>query len=147
MRHVVLVHPEIPWNTGNAGRSCLAFDARLHLVEPLGFSLEEKKVRRAGVDYWAHVDPIVHRDWESFALRLPELGTPVLLTAEAERTFEPGMGNVFIFGCESVGLPKEIRDAYRGHTARIPMRDDRVRSLNLSTAVGIVLYAAAGSDV
>ena len=66
MDTVVLVEPEIAWNTGNAGRSCLAFGAQLHLVGPLGFSLDEKRVRRAGLDYWTHVDPVVHNDWEHF---------------------------------------------------------------------------------
>jgi tRNA (cytidine/uridine-2'-O-)-methyltransferase len=74
--HVVLVHPEIHWNTGNAGRTCLATGATLHLIEPLGFSLEERQVKRAGLDYWEHVDLRVWRDWAAFEAELPSLGEP-----------------------------------------------------------------------
>src|SRR5258708_26070680 len=81
--HVVLVAPEIAWNTGNAGRTCLAAGARLHLVEPLGFSLADARVRRAGLDYWPRVDPRVWPDWESFAAALPGLGEPFLFSSEA----------------------------------------------------------------
>ena len=80
--HVALIWPEIPWNTGNTARSCLAFGAQLHLVEPLGFSLDAAAVRRAGLDYWEHVRPVVHRDLDAFLAALPALGEPWLLTAE-----------------------------------------------------------------
>lgn len=146
MDHVVLVEPEIAWNTGNAGRSCLAFGARLHLVGPLGFSLDEKRVRRAGLDYWRHVEPEVHRDWASFEAILPSLGEPLLLTAEAARAL-PDVDlrppTVFIFGKESTGLDASLRARYPERCARIPQADARVRSLNVSTCVGIVLYDAA----
>ncbi len=145
MLHVVLVEPEIPWNTGNAGRTCLAAGARLHLVKPLGFSLEERQVRRAGVDYWEHVDPIVHESFEAFERALPALGTPLLFTGEAERTlFEADFGadTVFVFGRESVGFSKDVRARHRDHLVRIPQFDDRVRSINVSTCVGIALYEA-----
>ncbi len=143
MAHVVLVHPEIAWNTGNAGRSCLAAGARLHLVKPLGFSLDEKRVRRAGVGYWERVDPTIHEDWDAFEQTLPELGEPVLLTSEAPRTlYEIELPNdpVFIFGKESEGLPREVRDRYADARVSLPMIDPEIRSLNLSTTVGIVLY-------
>ena len=146
MRHVVLVEPEIPWNTGNAGRTCLAFGAQLHLVGPLGFDLDEKSVRRAGVDYWKRVDPVVHADWEAFRAVLPSLGRPWFLSAEAPRTIHEAFradADVLIFGCESTGLPARIREEAGDRLARIPMEDDAVRSLNLSTAVGVALYAAA----
>ena len=84
--HVVLVEPEIPWNTGNAGRTCLAAGARLHLVAPLGFSLDEKAVRRSGVDYWEAVDPVVHESFAAFEAALPALGEPLFFSAEAPRT-------------------------------------------------------------
>ncbi|HVR96446.1 MAG TPA: TrmH family RNA methyltransferase, partial [Thermoanaerobaculia bacterium] len=86
--HVVLVHPEIHWNTGNAGRTCLAAGAKLHLVEPLGFSLDEREVRRAGLDYWPRVRPQVWPDWAAFEAALPALGTPFLFTARGARPYQ-----------------------------------------------------------
>jgi len=146
MDHVVLVEPEIAWNTGNAGRSCLAFGARLHLVGPLCFSLDEKRVRRAGLDYWRHVDPAVYPDWASFEAILPTLGEPLLLTAEAHRTLPEctlESPTVFVFGKESTGLDPALRERFAARCARIPQSDSRVRSLNVSTCVGIALYDAA----
>src|SRR5687767_13452994 len=81
--HVVLVHPEIHWNTGNAGRTCLAAGATMHLVEPLGFSLDERQVRRAGLDYWEHVDLRVWPDWPAFERVLPSLGEPYFFSTKA----------------------------------------------------------------
>ena len=83
--HVVLVHPEIHWNTGNAGRSCLAAGATLHLIEPLGFSLDERQVRRAGLDYWAHVDLRVWPGWREFEATLPSLGQPFFFSTMAQQ--------------------------------------------------------------
>jgi len=146
MDHVVLVEPEIPWNTGNAGRSCLAFGAQLHLVEPLGFSLSEKMVRRAGVDYWSNVRPKIHASWSECEACLPDLGEIWVLSAEAPRALDEvklASPAVFVFGCESRGLDAGIRERYAERLVRIPMLDDRVRSLNLSTTVGITLYAAS----
>ena len=106
--HVVLVHPEIHWNTGNAGRSCLATGATLHLIEPLGFSLGEREVRRAGLDYWPHVDVRVWKSWEEFEPELPALGEPFFFTTKARRRYwdaELGSGSVvLIFGRETGGL-------------------------------------------
>ncbi len=141
--HVVLVSPEIAWNTGNAGRTCLAAGARLHLVEPLGFSLDDRRVRRAGLDYWPRVHPRVWSGWEALAAALPELGEPFFFSAEADRElwsvrFPPRA--VLVFGRESVGLPAAIRDAHRDRLLRIPMADPELRSLNLSTAVALGLY-------
>ena len=99
--HVALVSPEIHWNTGNAGRTCLAAGAQLHLIEPLGFSLGEREVKRAGLDYWERVQPRLWPDWDTFEAALPELGEPFLFTADAERPssdtwnsnpFPPGRG-------------------------------------------------------
>ena len=143
MAHVVLVEPEIAWNTGNAGRTCLAAGARLHLVRPLGFSLAERRVRRAGVDYWRLVDPVVHDDFAAFERALPDLGAPMLLSADAKRTIYDASWPdrpVFVFGGESTGLAAAIRERYSDAMVKIPMADDRVRSLNLSTAVGVVLF-------
>jgi tRNA (cytidine/uridine-2'-O-)-methyltransferase len=143
--HVVLVHPEIHWNTGNAGRTCLAAGATLHLVEPLGFSLDEKQVKRAGLDYWPHVDLRVWPDWTTFEQALPSLGTPWLFSTKAERLLwdapiDAAGDVVLIFGRETAGLPDDIRDRYREQLVRLPIASDRVRSLNLSTAVGIAVY-------
>ncbi|HEY8020113.1 MAG TPA: tRNA (cytidine(34)-2'-O)-methyltransferase [Thermoanaerobaculia bacterium] len=141
--HVVLVAPEIAWNTGNAGRTCLAAGARLHLVEPLGFSLADARVRRAGLDYWPRVDPRVWPDWESFAAALPDLGEPFLFSSEAPRdlwSVRFPERAVLVFGKESVGLPPELRQAHRERLVRIPMADPELRSLNLSTAVAVALY-------
>jgi tRNA (cytidine/uridine-2'-O-)-methyltransferase len=143
--HVVLVEPEIHWNTGNAGRTCLAAGAQLHLVEPLGFSLDEREVRRAGLDYWPRVDPRVWPSWAAFEEGLPGLGEPFFFSAEADRDYwsvtYPERA-VLVFGRESVGLPREIRERRRDRLLKIPMLDPELRSLNLSTSVALVLYEA-----
>lgn len=141
--HVVLVEPEIHWNTGNAGRTCLAAGAQLHLVGPLGFSLEEKEVRRAGLDYWPRVAPRVWPDWEAFERALPSLGAPFLFTARAPRRFQDvayAKPAVLIFGRESVGLDPQILARHAADTVAIPMLDRELRSLNLSTSVALALY-------
>jgi tRNA (cytidine/uridine-2'-O-)-methyltransferase len=146
MVHVVLVEPEIAWNTGNAGRTCLAVGARLHLVAPLGFSLDEKRVRRAGLDYWEFVRPTVHADLSAFERALPGLGSPLLFTAEAERTlYEVEIPDpvVLVFGKESTGLDAEFRARHAAARVRLPILDGRVRSLNVSTSVGVALYEVA----
>lgn len=143
--HVVLVEPEIHWNTGNAGRTCLAAGARLHLVRPLGFFLGERQVRRAGLDYWPRVAPLVWDSWDQLEAHLPALGEPFLFSAEAEREYwsvDYPRRTVLIFGKESVGLAPEIRDRHRDRLVRIPMADPELRSLNLSTAVALGVYEA-----
>jgi tRNA (cytidine/uridine-2'-O-)-methyltransferase len=141
--HVVLVEPEIHWNTGNTGRTCLAAGAQLHLVEPLGFSLDDKEVRRSGLDYWPRVGPRVWPDWARFESELPSLGEPFFVTPEAPRTLW-GVAfperAVLIFGRESVGFSAGIRARYRDRAISIPMADPELRSVNLSTCVGIVVY-------
>ncbi len=141
--HLVLVQPEIPWNTGNAGRTSLAVGARLHLVCPLGFSMTESQLRRAGLDYWTHVNPLVHRDFAAFERTLPQLGKPLLFSAEAERSLfdvKLPVDVVFLFGRESDGFPPSIRERYADAAVSLPVLDPRVRSLNLSTCVGIGAY-------
>jgi tRNA (cytidine/uridine-2'-O-)-methyltransferase len=144
MLHVVLVHPEIHWNTGNAGRSCLAAGATLHLIEPLGFSLDEREVRRAGLDYWEHVPLRVWESWEAFERELPTLGTPFFFSTKGKRMYwdaELGAGDVvLIFGRETGGLPDAIHARYSAHLLTMPIHSPHVRSLNLSTCVGIALY-------
>ena len=144
--HVVLVEPEIHWNTGNAGRTCLAVGARLHLVRPLGFFLGERQVRRAGLDYWPRVDPVIWDRWADFEPEIPGLGEPFFFSAEAERDFwsvEYPERTVLVFGKESVGLAPEIRARYPDRLVRIPMVDRQIRSLNLSTSVALAAYEVA----
>ena len=143
--HVVLVNPEIHWNTGNAGRTCLAVGATLHLIEPLGFSLEEKQVKRAGLDYWEHVDLHVWPDWAAFEAQLPLLGEPFFFSTKATRLFwDAPLGKpanvVLIFGRETGGLPVELHERYRDRFLTMPIASPLVRSLNLSTSVGIAVY-------
>jgi tRNA (cytidine/uridine-2'-O-)-methyltransferase len=143
--HVVLVHPEIHWNTGNAGRTCLAAGASLHLIEPLGFSLDEREVKRAGLDYWEHVDLTVWPSWERFENELPKLGEPYFFSTKATRTFWDaplGASNnvVLVFGRETGGLPDALHERYRDRFVTMPIHSPYVRSLNLSTSVAIAVY-------
>jgi tRNA (cytidine/uridine-2'-O-)-methyltransferase len=143
--HVVLVHPEIHWNTGNAGRTCLAVGATLHVIEPLGFSLDDRQVKRAGLDYWEHVDLRVWPDWASFERVLPTLGQPYFFSTRATRMFWDvalaGLQDVvLVFGRETGGLPAGLHDRYRDRFVAMPMVSPHVRSLNLSTTVGIAAY-------
>jgi tRNA (cytidine/uridine-2'-O-)-methyltransferase len=143
--HVVLVHPEIHWNTGNAGRSCLAAGANLHLIEPLGFSLDERQVKRAGLDYWEHVEPRLWQSWDAFEKELPNLGDAYFFSARAKRLFwDVPFGEsrdvVLIFGGETAGLPQELHERYADRFVAMPILSPHVRSLNLSTAVALALY-------
>ena len=145
MIHVVLVHPEIHWNTGNAGRTCLATGARLHLIEPIGFSLDERQVRRAGLDYWEHVDLRVWTGWESFERELPQLGEPYFFSTKATRLFwdvQLGASEevVLIFGRETGGLPADLHSRFADRFVTMPILSPHVRSLNLSTAVALGVY-------
>ncbi len=141
--HVVLVEPEIHWNAGNVGRTCLAAGARLHLVRPLGFFLSERQVRRAGLDYWDRVKPRVWDHWDDIEQDLTDLGEPYFFSAEAERSYWDVTypeETVLIFGKESVGLSPAIREKYRDRLVKIPMADPEIRSLNLSTSVALAVY-------
>jgi tRNA (cytidine/uridine-2'-O-)-methyltransferase len=143
--HVVLVHPEIHWNTGNAGRTCLAAGATLHLVEPLGFSLNEREVKRAGLDYWEHVDLRVWPSWDALERALPTLGEPWFFSTKATRVlWDAPLGEsanvVLVFGRETGGLPAELHERYADRFVAMPIASPVVRSLNLSTSVGIAAY-------
>jgi tRNA (cytidine/uridine-2'-O-)-methyltransferase len=143
MLHIVLVAPEIHWNTGNVGRTTLAVGAELHLVEPLGFSLDEKQVRRAGLDYWPRVKLRVWPGWEAFEQVLPSLGEPYFFSASGTRTLwdvRYPNDTVLIFGRESVGLPPELLERHAERVLQIPMLDPALRSLNLSTSAAIAAY-------
>jgi tRNA (cytidine/uridine-2'-O-)-methyltransferase len=149
MFHIVLVEPEIPHNTGSIGRLCLATGSTLHLIKPLGFSLDEKAVRRAGLDYW---EKLQVRLWESFdALRSAQMqGTRFFFfTTKTRRVyweekFVPG--DFLVFGRETRGLPESLLDANAESCLTIPMEPE-TRSLNLATSVGIVLYEARRQQV
>jgi tRNA (cytidine/uridine-2'-O-)-methyltransferase len=145
MFHLVLVTPEIPHNAGAAGRLALATGAKLHLVRPLGFSLDDKHVRRTGLDYWPLVDLHV---WDGFA-ELQAAADPTagfwFLSTKAQKSpwqaaFKPG--DYLVFGCETRGLPEAMLAAAGERTLCIPMRPGGTRSLNLATSVAIVLYEA-----
>jgi tRNA (cytidine/uridine-2'-O-)-methyltransferase len=143
--NVVLIEPEIPQNTGSIGRLCLATHSTLHLVKPLGFSIDAHALKRAGLDYWEHLDVIIHESSEAFFSSLSPAANLVLIETRAGRNiYETKFttGDYLIFGKESTGLADWILNHYSGHLARIPMLDARVRSLNLSNATSIVVYEA-----
>lgn len=143
MIHVALVSPEIPWNTGNSGRSALAAGAQLHLVRPLGFALTERELKRAGLDYWQHVGARVWGSWDEFEQAIPEMGEPYFFSARAEREYwdvDYPRDCVLVFGSERTGLPDGVRERYAERLIRMPIASPHVRSLNLSTAVGVALY-------
>lgn len=141
--HIVLYQPEIPYNTGNAGRTCLAVGGKLWLVRPLGFQLDDRHVRRSGMDYWQQVDHEVVDDWPSLLDRLP--GRQFwFLTKTATQYYADARfarGDVLVFGSESQGLPAWLLESHAGRCLRIPT-DPKVRSLNLAVCVGIVAYEA-----
>ncbi len=145
MLHIVLVEPEIPPNTGNIGRLCVGTGSRLHLVEPLGFSLDDKSVRRAGLDYWSDLDL---QRWPSIDAYLTALNQERarfhLLSTKASRSHTEAQfqdGDHLIFGRETRGLPESLLHQYPDHTLRLPMLP-AIRSYNLATAVAGVLFEA-----
>ena len=144
--HVVLVQPEIPPNTGSIARLCAATRTRLHLVRPLGFSLDDRYLKRAGLDYWPHVDVVVHDDWERF-LAAERPTTMPLFSARGKTSYlrapyaaDPPVH--LVFGGETAGLPRAVLAAHADDVYRIPIMNAAVRSLNLANAVGIVVYEA-----
>lgn len=143
---VALLAPEIPWNTGNLGRTCVATGVRLHLIRPLGFSLEDRYLKRAGLDYWQHVKPRIWPTWKTFEAALPDLGEPFFFSAEAGRdlwSVSFPENPVLIFGSETSGLPAQVRQAYPDRLIGIPMQQGPIRSLNLSTAAAVAIYEAS----
>ncbi len=138
--HVVLYQPEIPANTGNIARLCAAAEIRLHLVHPLGFKVDDKHLKRAGLDYWHEVDIRHHENFESFLKSKGENGSLFIFSRHASRIYTEAKldrGDYILFGRETLGLPSHIREAYPCYA--IPIWG-KVRSLNLSTTVGIVTY-------
>ena len=140
---MVLVSPEIHWNTGNIGRTCLGVGARLHLIRPLGFSLDSRQVKRAGLDYWERVPLSIWDSYRAFHLAMePQDGEVALFTKTGSRLHWqlPKPERLFlVFGSETKGLPGAILSRYPDARYRIPITDE-IRSLNLSTAAGIALY-------
>ena len=144
--NVVLVEPEIPPNTGNIARLCAATGSRLHLVEPLGFKLDDAKLRRAGLDYWDAIHPILHPDLESF-FRTENPGPDSLHLFSTGGTLSYfdthyQAGDYLLFGAETRGLSEQLLRKFPDRVVGIPLRTDHVRSLNLSTAAGIAVYEA-----
>ncbi len=140
--HICLYTPEIPQNTGAIGRLCVNLGARLHLVEPLGFSLEERYLRKAGLDYWEHLDLEVHPDWDHFLTLFCEKDLRFASTKGTRTLYQLSFStsDVLVFGRESSGLPERFYDRYREQLFQIPMPGRFHRSLNLATAVGVVAY-------
>jgi len=142
-RHVVLVAPDIHWNTGNIGRTCLATGAHLHLIRPLGFSLKSREVRRAGLDYWQDVALSVHDDFDRFLRKAaPCPGEVALFSKSGGRCFRdmpPARRRFLVFGSETRGVPRTVLEGFPDAVYHIPITG-LTRSLNLSTAVGIALY-------
>ena len=141
--HIVLFEPEIPQNTGNIARSCAATGACLHLIEPLGFSISDRYLKRAGLDYWSQVDVISHPSWQAYCARYPD-AKRFFATTKASRPYHEAAYPPdchLVFGPESRGLPSTLLEETAGSNIRIPMRP-AIRSLNLANAVAIVLFEA-----
>lgn len=148
--HLVLLEPLIPPNTGNAGRLSVATGSTLHLIEPLGFSIDDKAVRRAGLDYWKFVDLKVHTNFEAWLnwFQKNEPGAPFFLIEDGPRSTQmiydvtlPSRA-AFVFGKETTGIAPEIQEKYRDQILKIPMFSQHIRSLNLANSISIVLYEA-----
>jgi tRNA (cytidine/uridine-2'-O-)-methyltransferase len=139
--HIVLVRPEIAGNTGNIGRACMALGCRLHLVHPLGYVLSDANLKRAGMDYWQHLDLVQHADLGMLFAAVPDDAAVFLLSTKGAQDWTPAEappGSWLIFGNEGHGLPAEAHARWAGRARRIPM-DPRARSLNLSSAASLVL--------
>ena len=145
--HIVLVEPEIPPNTGNIARSCAATGSVLHLVKPLGFSIDDKSLKRAGLDYWPYVSVQVHESLDAFLAEYGERKDRMFLaTTKGSRYYtdiEFRDGDMILFGRETAGLPRDLIEANRERSIRIPLSEDtRLRSLTLSNSVSILLFEA-----
>jgi tRNA (cytidine/uridine-2'-O-)-methyltransferase len=142
--NIVLVNPEIPFNTGNIGRTCVATNTRLHLVGKLGFKIEDKEIRRSGLDYWPRLKYTTYKDFNAFIDSLAKEARLFFFSTKGEKTLwdiEFKKGDYLIFGNESCGFTKDIYETYKTRLYRIPMCGE-VRSLNLSSSAAICLYEA-----
>lgn len=146
MTAIVLVHPEIPGNTGSVGRTCVALDMELVLIHPLGFTITDTRLKRAGLDYWQHIRLAEFASWEDFlAERSPRADQLFLFEEYARRNFyEPDYPDdaYLVFGRETKGLPKDIVDAHHEQLVSLPMLSDKVRSLNLANTATAAAYQA-----
>ena len=142
--HIILNQPEIPQNTGSIGRLCVSTDTRLHLVHPLGFDTSDYYLRRAGLDYWEHLDPTHYQDWDDFLARNPAARLWFFTTRGERRHTDVAWrdGDGLVFGRETAGLPEAILRANPDSLVKIPMPGDFHRSLNLAQAAAIGLYEA-----
>lgn len=142
--HIVLVKPEIPHNTGAIGRLCVGLDCPLHLIRPLGFRLTEQHLRRAGMDYWEHLDLSVHDSWEKFLEAVAPERLFFLSTRGTRSLYDCSFlpGDALVFGSEGHGLPQDFYDRYADRLFRIPMPGLHARSINLANAVSITAYEA-----
>jgi tRNA (cytidine/uridine-2'-O-)-methyltransferase len=139
--NILLHEPEIPYNTGNIGRTCVASGTALHLIKPLGFFIDEKSVKRAGLDYWDQLELYIYEDFDDFIAKNPN-ATIYMATTKAKKTYAEvayEKDSFIMFGKESAGIPEDILVKYPDTSIRIPM-EPNIRSLNLSNAVAIVLY-------
>jgi tRNA (cytidine/uridine-2'-O-)-methyltransferase len=146
MTSIVLVHPEIPGNTGAVGRTCVALEMELVLIHPLGFEISDKKLKRSGLDYWQHIRLVEFRCWEAFlSERTPRADQLFLFEEFAARSFyDPEYPDdaYLVFGRETKGLPQAIIDRHADRLFKLPMRSDKVRSLNLANTVAAAAYQA-----
>ncbi len=143
--HIVLVEPEIPPNTGNVARLCAATKTTLHLIEPFGFKLDDKQLKRAGMDYWQHVEWHRWPNWAAFQKQRSERGRVWFIEANGPRHYADvryGPEDYLVFGRETAGLPEELLEQHRDHWLRIPMFNPGSRSLNLSNCAALVLFEA-----
>ncbi|MCX6985302.1 MAG: tRNA (cytidine(34)-2'-O)-methyltransferase [Lentisphaerae bacterium] len=140
--NIVLVKPEIPQNTGNIGRLCVNTDSRLHLIKPLGFSLDDKYIRRAGMDYWKHVDVVIYENVEDFFSRNAGSRLYFFSTKGGKKYWDCPFerGSFLVFGNEGSGFPEEFYEKYMGQMYTIPMPGKHARSMNLANAVAVALY-------
>ena len=143
--NVVLVEPEIPPNTGNVARLCAATRTTLHLIEPFGFKLNDSQLKRAGLDYWQHLNWHRWPNWAAFENQLPADARLWIIESKGTQRYDEikfAPNDYLIFGRETAGLPKQLLDQHKNSWVRIPMFHDKVRSLNLSNCVALVLYEA-----
>jgi len=141
--HIVLHEPEIPQNTGSIGRTCMALGARLHLIEPLGYVIDDTRLKRAGLDYWKELDVEIHSDWNGFRAAYPDAPLWYFTTKARKRHDEADYGSraFLVFGKETAGLPDSMLASSPDRCVRIPILE-RARSLNLSVAVGVAAFEA-----
>lgn len=141
--NIVLLEPEIPQNTGNIGRTCCATGTKLHLIEPMGFRINEKALRRAGMDYWQDLDVTIYDSYADFLEKNPNIKIWMATTKATNKYTDVQFGpdDFVMFGKESAGIPEEILVEHQENCIRIPMNEE-IRSLNLSNSVAIVLYEA-----